>query len=480
MFESSMKTRQILASISLLAATPLMAGTQYTVVGNATSAGANTARGKLVYSGGYLFGTSQFGGTSGKGTVFRFDPAMGSYQVNHSFDGANGGQNPGGGLIKANDNRFYTATYGGMNGQGTLFRIDQPGNFPETIRQFQAGTTGGNPDSAPTQASDGKLYGVTGTGGDNGFGGIYQSNLDGTGYTLLRSFTGTTGGTRGKGSFNGGLVEGPGGMLYGCTHMGGNAGDTGLFFATSTNGITYNFFHAFDAPGLTKPCNQLLLASDGFFYGATEEGGAANRGGLFRIAPGGDYTELRSFSNNLDGFAVYSPLIEGSDGYLYGCAFYSSNNLGSVFRMSKDGKGFTVLHRFAGGLADGSQPDSALVETSNGVFYGTTTSDGANGVGIVYKIETTLEAPTLKVKGTLRPKFRGNSLRLRGTASDDLSGVRVEYATKKAYKPAKGTTAWRARIPVKPTTRRVTVRVRAVDTDALASPITTIRARRSK
>lgn len=457
---------------------PLLAGTQYSVVGNSTSSGANDPRGRLIYSGGYLFGASQIGGANGFGSIYRFDPNTGNFQINHSFTGGNGGAYSSTGIYKATDNKLYGVTYGGMNSEGTLFRIDQPGNTFETLRQF-ALATGGKPDCAPIQASDGKLYGVTGSGGTSGFGGIYRVNTDGSGYSLIREFTGTIGSTRGKGVGCRGLVEGPGGMLYGCAFSGGNATDTGLFFVVSKDGVTYNFMGAFDAPGFTRPCNQLLLASDGFFYGAAEGGGKSGKGGIFRVAPNGDRVELHHFSEDLVGYGVYSPLIEGSDGHLYGVTFFSSSNLGSVFRMKKDGSSFAVLHRFKGGPTDGSQPGGPLIETANGVFYGTTSVGGTNGAGTFFKIETTLEAPMVKVLGKARPIFRGKVLRLRGTAADDLEVSKVEYATKGKFKPAKGTATWSARIPVKPSAKRVTVRIRSTDSDALQSVVKTVRARRA-
>lgn len=474
----SLRTLTALTFLAAVApALPLSAGTVYTVVGNSSSNGASSPRGQLIFSGGYLFGASQNGGTNGLGTIYRFDPATGNFQINHSFAGATQGNHPSSGIIKGTDNKLYGVNYGGVNNEGTLFRIDQPGNTFETLRPF-ALASGGTPDAPPIQAADGKLYGVTGKGGTNGFGGIYQVNTNGTGYTLIHEFTGTTGSRRGKGAQCRGLIEGSPGMLYGCTSSGGNATDTGMFFVASTNGVSYNFMHAFDGPGFTKPSNQLLLASDGFFYGAASEGGNANLGGIFRLAANGDYTELHHFSNGPDGYSVLSPLVEGSDGRLYGCAFLTSSGFGSVFRMSKDGKNFAVLHRFRGGITDGSQPGGALLETANGVFYGSTASGGSALAGTFFKLETTLEAPTVKVTGKARPTFRGNTLRLRGVASDDVEVTRVEYATKGGYQSAKGTAGWNARIKVKATAKRVTVQVRSSDGDGFFSPVSTIRARR--
>lgn len=476
MQKQTMKTTLLILTASLGSVLSAMAGTQYEIVANANASEAEWPRGQWVYSAGNFYGASQNGGASGMGSLFRCDPATGQFFLLHSFSGGNDGTSPSTGLFESPTNgRLYGVNYGGMNNAGTIFRIDKPGNFFETIHQF-TGLSGGSPDSPPMEASDGKIYGIAGSGGAFGFGGIYTINLDGTGYQLLRAFTGTGGATRGKGEESGGLVEGPNGYLYGVTPSGGT-NDTGVFFQMSKDGVTYNVFREWPSTGLQRPNKRLLLASDGYFYGSTNSGGAANRGGIFRISASGDYTELHEFDNSPNGYSMGGNLIEGTDGYLYGCTFFP---VGVVFRLAKDGSSFAVLHRFTGGTTDGSQAGAPLIETTPGVFHGTTIAGGTNNDGVIYRIETTIEAPTLSVSGPKRVTFRGSSLRLRGTAADDLRVVRVEYTTKKLYKPAVGTTAWKARVRVKPTSSRVKVRLRSLDDDGQLSGLTTVRARRAE
>jgi uncharacterized repeat protein (TIGR03803 family) len=476
MQKQTMKTSLLILTATIGSALSSMAGTQYEILANANASSADWPRGPWVYSAGYFYGASQQGGANSNGSIFRCDPATGQFFLLHSFTGGNGGTSPSTGLFESPTNgRLYGVNYGGMNNAGTIYRIDKPGNFFETIHQFTT-LTGGSPDGIPIEASDGKLYGVVGSGGAFGFGGIYTINLNGTGYQLLRAFTGTSGSTRGKGEACPGLVEGTDGNLYGVT-PGGGSNDTGVFFAMSKNGVTYNVFREWPATGLHRPNKRLLFASDGNFYGSTSSGGAANRGGIFRISPTGDYTELHEFDNSPDGYNLGGDLIEGTDGYLYGCTFFPQ---GSLFRLAKDGSSFAVLHRFTGGTTDGTQPGAPLIETAPGVFHGTTIGGGTNNDGVIFRLETTVEAPTLTLRGPRRVTFRGRSLRLRGTAADDLSVVRVEYATRTLYKPAVGTTTWKARIRVKPTSSRVKVKLRSLDNDGMLSGLTTVRARRAE
>jgi len=79
-------------------------------------------------------------------------------------------------------------------------------------------------------------------------------------------------------------------------------------------------------------------------------------------------------------------LVQGRDGNLYGTTFAGgANSLGTVFKLTPIGK-LTTLHSFAGPPSDGAYPEAGLVLGSNGIFYGTTVSGGANGFGAVFSM----------------------------------------------------------------------------------------------
>jgi uncharacterized repeat protein (TIGR03803 family) len=66
---------------------------------------------------------------------------------------------------------------------------------------------------------------------------------------------------------------------------------------------------------------------------------------------------------------------------------------GTVFRLDANGS-FTTLHVFGNSSFDGAHPAARLLEASDGNLYGTTSSGGAAGAGIVFKMD---------VSGTLTP-----------------------------------------------------------------------------
>jgi uncharacterized repeat protein (TIGR03803 family) len=120
---------------------------------------------------GSVYGVTQLGGASGKGTIYRID--AGGFTPLHSFDGSDGAS-PKSGLIQALDGNFYgTTEFGGQFGFGTLYRMDSAG-VVVVLHHFD-GTSADAPDGStfPTaelvQGSDGKLYGARYRGGDGGF-----------------------------------------------------------------------------------------------------------------------------------------------------------------------------------------------------------------------------------------------------------------------------------------------------------------------
>jgi uncharacterized repeat protein (TIGR03803 family) len=111
---------------------------------------------------GSLVGTTQFGGASDLGVVYKVTPE-GVLSLVASFDGVNGA-NPADGLVVGGDGRLYgTANAGGDGavnpfGSGTVYRVD--GDVLVPVHVFD-GTTGSNPNSTMILAADGALYGTT-------------------------------------------------------------------------------------------------------------------------------------------------------------------------------------------------------------------------------------------------------------------------------------------------------------------------------
>ena len=219
--------------------------------------------------------------------------------------------------------------------------------------------------------------------------------------TILHVFVGSANdGLYPKGT----LVEGDDGNFYGTTFGGGNTNSfsswigCGTVFRISPSGThTSLYFFGTSPSDGSQPVAGLVKGSDGNFYGTTQRGGtnAIGSGGLgtvFRISPGGSYTNLYSFPGYAgDGYFPQAGLVQGSDGNFYGTTYGGgTNGYGIVFRISPDGKEETVC-TFVVWAGNGGYTVPGVVQGSEGDFYGTTVNGGTGttcfaGCGTVFRI----------------------------------------------------------------------------------------------
>jgi len=193
------------------------------------------------------------------------------------------------------------------------------------------------------------------------------------------------------------LAQGLDGNLYGTTYAGGvihcvsNIG-CGTVFRVTGNELTsiYKFpCQESDCSQGQFPLSGLVLATDGNFYGVTSDGGTFGQciggcGTVFRITPKGELTTIYSFcsrENCGDGYDPLAPLIQASDGYLYGTTNAGgANQGGTIFKISLSGV-FTPIHSFRCEYC--SPGVGPLVEGPDGNFYGTA-ADGLHGT--IFKV----------------------------------------------------------------------------------------------
>ena len=310
-----------------------------------------------------------------------------------NFDGTDGGSSTAG-LIRATDGNFYgTTSAGGANSAGTVFRISPSGALT-TIYSFcsQVGCPdGASPMGALLQASDGNLYGTTYGFGFSNRGSVFKITLSGT-LTTLHSFSST--GTGGQYPLAG-LIQGKDGSLYGTTSRGSANICTirptynvhcGTIFKITTSG-TLTTLAVFDQAHGFSPSSPLVQATDGNFYGTTPMGGAnyPGFGTVFEVTPSGTLTVLHSFDAT-DGEKSYAALVQGTDGNFYGTTSFGGGNPnfgGTVFKITPTGT-LTTLHSFGSGDSTGAS--AGLIQATDGNFYGTTSGFGVSNTGTVFKI----------------------------------------------------------------------------------------------
>lgn len=164
-----------------------------------------------------------------------------------------------------------------------------------------------------------------------------------------------------------------------------------FILAQSAQGQTFTALHSFDDTDGYQPYGALVQGTDGNLYGATYLGGASDLGTVFKITPSGTLTTLYNFcsqTNCADGEEPYGALIQATDGNFYGTTVGGGANAdGSVFQITPDGT-LTTLHSFCSqtGCSDGEQPYGGLIQATDGNLYGTTYFGGAYSHGTAFKI----------------------------------------------------------------------------------------------
>ena len=272
------------------------------------------------------------------------------------------------------------------------------------IHELQLSTQAEYPYSGLTLGMDGNYYG----------GGVHGGASTGSGSTYGALFRISNGVMTTVYKFTGGAngsypypppVQAPDGNLYGVTYDPGATGH--VYQVVMSNGVgTLGWIHPLPS-GSRAP---LYMANDGNLYGTVPYGGFTingqaplnNSGGaVFQVTLGGVLTGIYNISatssnNNSmgDGSHPWGPVMQASDGNLYGTnSSAGAYGGGVVYKVALNGTGYTVIHNFQ--ADDGTAPNGGLVQGSDGSLYGLASANGWI-MQIYYQ-----NSPIFKVSGTL-------------------------------------------------------------------------------
>jgi uncharacterized repeat protein (TIGR03803 family) len=301
----------------------------------------------------------------------------GSPEILYSFCPQNNcatGAEPGAGLIQAPNGKLYGVSSGGGSAKiGTIYSLTTSGTL-DLLYQFGTQTNDGiNPQSPLTIDVDGNFYGSTYNGGATGYGTIYKISQKGV-KTTIYNFCPQTPCVDGAAPY-GPMIVGTDGSLYGIAIYGGKSNQGEIFKVTRNGKLTsiYSFCHLANCADGWNAQGGLIQASDGNFYGTAAQGGAHNKGAIFKITPAGTYTVLYSFCDCGDGNTPVTGLVQGTDGNLYGTTEGTTTNYGTLFAITLSGT-LTTLHSF--NFTDGAGPYGTLLQATDGKFYGTASYGG--------------------------------------------------------------------------------------------------------
>lgn len=358
------------------------------IVENPQGDGAYPSGSLIQASDGNLYGMTSKGGANAAGAVIKVAP-NGTVSLLYSFQALSDGANPNGSLVQAKDGNFYGMTAnGGTNYTGTVFKLTPTGteSLLHSFGPLQS-PDGANPQGSLVQASDGNLYGMSDEGGMNDTGAIIKVAIPAGTVSVFYSFGATE---SGDAEFpTGNLIQANDGNLYGMTPDGGANGNGAVIKITMPAGIE-SVIYSFGGTGPSdgkSPYGSLIQANDGNLYGMTTEGGATGDGAIVEITLSGDESVLYSLGAAAGGDGKYpgGSLIQASDGNFYGLTNQGGAYGDGALIMVTPGGNESVLHSF-GNAEDGSNPNDSLIQASDGNLYGLTFSGGAYGYGTVIMI----------------------------------------------------------------------------------------------
>ncbi len=438
-------TRWITVSIMFLMAAA-SAAAQYEVIynfGSLANDGIRPSAPLVIGEGRVLYGTTEYGGNAGSGTVFSLTPPASpggpwTEQVLYSFSGGSDGGVAYASLVIGNGGVLYGATgyggtgscnYDGLKGCGVVFSLTPPispgGTWTEAVLyDFTGGYDGAFP-NAVVLDNGGVLYGTTAGGGNAcplvvfpGCGTVFSLTPPAApgGPWALKVLDEFNNGSGPANPIGGLLISG--GVVYGTTFSGGAEsclGTCGTVFSltppTAQDGlwseeVLYNF--PSDLADGANPTGAVVMAN-GVLYGTTLNGGsgacsATGLGGcgvVFSLSPrsasSGAWTEtvLHSFNTKghcSNGAVVNGGVAIGRNGTLYGTTNCSRPNEGggvySLTPPTSPGGPWdeTTLHDFMN-VANGATPYATVAIGEDGVLYGTTYYGGTYGSGVVFALK---------------------------------------------------------------------------------------------
>jgi uncharacterized repeat protein (TIGR03803 family) len=370
-----------------------------------------------------LFGRTAFGGPGwdagdpagapGGGVIFALPASGGSLSQEFDFPGGADGYQPHhDAMVLLGSTLWGAALYSGAisetgSGDGAIYSIDSGalGSTYAVAHAFAgAPNDGANSHSSFSVGSDGvMLYGTT-AGGGSGSGTIYCYNtandtsspcydsVNKVPYLVLFSFAGGKGKPSGCANCTGsaphgrpvvvniGTVAAPIDVLLGMTReggytSGGNSKGNGTIYAYTPSANAYTVLH--------------------HFKGSSHDGAFTDHGnltlGAFVPASGSTPAQVTVYGMTTDGGANNkgSPTPSG-DGVIFAATVALPTPAAIPTVIS-----YTILHNFGGWsvnnlvtgthVADGYNPFGSLV-MDNGYLYGMTRNGGANGGGVVFRM----------------------------------------------------------------------------------------------
>lgn len=320
---------------------------------------------------GKVYGTTSKGGVNGVGTAFQMDAAGNNFVKIADFSSASG-EDPRGNLIETSSGKFIGLSFsGGSFNYGCIYEIDASLPFPSTPVQKLALSSGLGtyPKGGIMKANNGKYYGLTSSGGANNDGVLFEYNPITNNYIKRHEFSSLSSGSAPIGN----LVQAANGSLYGVTSSGGANGGGVIFKYNPTDSSFTKVYDFTNATGISPEGGLAYNHSTNFFYGMTKLGGVNAKGVIFTFQPQTyAYISFMHFGG-LNGEYPSGKLTFSDNAKLYGTTeFGGTNDLGVFFEVSNSN--YTKLYDFNSINGGKAQSELLLMNCSEPVILTQPTS----------------------------------------------------------------------------------------------------------
>lgn len=300
------------------------------------------------------------------------------YSQLYAFNNATTGGYPVVNLININNVLYGILDSTSSSSNGIIFSYNFLTGIETTIFTF---TDNNKPNSLLNIGGiNGKFYGTSVNSGD---GTIFSINVDGTGYTIIHSFSNTPDGSRPL--INGLINETGTGTLYGITGNGGINSQGSIYSITNTDTVpVYTILYSFGSivnDGINPNC---ITNIDNILYIVTENGGINGNGSICSYNLNTS-TQTLLYSYTLPGTSPNS--IINNNGILY----ITTGNLPGTISSFNPTDIIPIsplsLYTFNSPLSTVSANGLSCI---NGILYGTTYNGGTNNKGSIYSIDLSL------------------------------------------------------------------------------------------
>jgi len=354
----------------------------------------------LLAKNGIFYGLTYGGGATGRGVLFQFDLSTNIYTSLIEF-GGDYGESPEGSLIQASNGKLYGNTQtGGATGNGVLFEFDPTSGI--ILRKYDyTFATGYNAVGKLVESQSGKLLGIARSGGGMGGGVIYEFDLLSNIYIPKIEFGSTDGGNS-----SAGLALHSNGKYYGLTAYGGSE-KVGVIFEYQYSSNSYKKLLDFNAiANGGGPRGKLVQALNGKLYGMTPVGGKFGFGVIFEFDMPTEQFKKKIDFDGLNGQAPNGGFILASNGKLYGLTRAAQSYYGTLIEYNPDTNHVEVKH-FFDGQRTGAGPNANLIQAESGKLYGMTRQGGVYNRGVIF--EYNLQSNLLEKLYDFNPADEGNS-----------------------------------------------------------------------